>query len=161
MFGEFTSLLALLFAGQSSAAAASCAVPMPLPPALSAWAGEGRATPPGGSIALGRVARLGLVNRRQAGFVVAPGREAPRATNGGVFAFEVRRAGAYRVALSERAWIDVATENEIVDSVGHEHGPACSGIAKIVDFALTPGSYSLQISGIGATTVKAMVIERR
>ncbi|PZU11769.1 hypothetical protein [Sphingomonas sp.] len=58
----------------------------------------------------------------------------------------VAKAGDYRIALSQAAWIAVRRTMDEVDSAAHGHGPACSGIRKIVTFPLKPGSYHLNLS---------------
>ncbi|MBO9724890.1 MAG: homogentisate 1,2-dioxygenase [Novosphingobium sp.] len=68
---------------------------------------------------------------------------------GGIYAFTVPAAGQYRVALGSAAWIDVIKASDTtrgLTSIAHGHGPDCSGIRKMVDFALEPGDYLLQIS---------------
>lgn len=44
-----------------------------------------------------------------------------------------------------------------VVSVGHGRGPACSGVRKMVDFALEPGRYVLQIAGNGGQSLPVMI----
>ena len=72
---------------------------------------------------------------------------------GGIYAFTVPEAGHYRVALGSAAWIDVIEAGDAgkgnakgLTSIAHGHGPECSGIRKMVDFALEPGDYLLQIA---------------
>jgi hypothetical protein len=57
------------------------------------------------------------------------------------------------------------TEIDLVDgngtavvSAAHSHGPACSGVHKIVDFVLAPGTYILQISGNADRAGKVLVV---
>lgn len=71
--------------------------------------------------------------------------------------FEVTENATYRIAVSTRAWIDVAAGKAIAKSTGHSHGPACSGIAKMVDFPLRRGRYALHLSGIGAPSVRVLI----
>ena len=52
----------------------------------------------------------------------------------------------YRIALGSGAWIDLISNGKPVISIAHGHGPACTGIRKMVDFDLKPGHYTLQIS---------------
>ena len=69
-------------------------------------------------------------------------------TFGGMFTLTVDKAGTYSIALSEGAWIDVApAAGKVLTSVAHGHGPACTTIHKVVDFALQPGAYLIQVSG--------------
>ncbi len=76
---------------------------------------------------------------------------------GGNLAFLVASAGRYRVALGSGAWIDVVQGAAVQTSVAHDHGPACSGIRKMVDFDLAPGAYVLQIAGNDTATLPVMV----
>ncbi len=55
------------------------------------------------------------------------------------------------------AWIDVVRDGKPLESIAHGHGPACSGIRKIVDFALQPGRYLVSIDGNEAPEVSILV----
>lgn len=74
----------------------------------------------------------------------------------GLFAVEVERAGRYQVALGDRAWIEVIADGAPLPSVAHGHGPACSGIAKVVEFNLPSGRSLVQITG--ATTARITLL---
>lgn len=82
---------------------------------------------------------------------------------GGIFAFRVPEAGRYRVALGSAAWIDVVEAGAIgkdgsgFASIGHGHGPDCSGIRKMVDFGLEPGDYVLQIAANASVALPLLV----
>ncbi len=91
-------------------------------------------------------------------YAAPPARLGAAASHGGIFAFDVARAGRYRIALGSAAWIDVLRGTTPVASVTHGHGPACSTIRKMVDFDLKPGRHLLQIAGSEATAVTLMVI---
>lgn len=80
---------------------------------------------------------------------------------GGLFAFSVAEAGVYRVALGAAAWIDVAGDGGGLVSVGHAHGPACSGVRKMVDFALAPGRYRLALSRAEGADMPVMIVRLR
>ncbi len=90
-------------------------------------------------------------------YAVAPEREAVESRQGGMAAFTVASAGRYRVELGTAAWIDVASGTALIPSVAHGHGPACSGIRKMVDFNLERGRHVLQISGSEASTIRIRV----
>ena len=66
--------------------------------------------------------------------------------HGGIVRFRATMTGTYRIALGGRAWIDVARGPAPLASVAHAMGPACAGIAKLVDFQLVPGDYTIQLS---------------
>ena len=72
--------------------------------------------------------------------------------------FEVDAQATYSVALSEAAWVDVVAGDKVIASIGHRHGPPCSGIHKIVDFKLAPGRYALHISAMTTPSVRVMII---
>ena len=70
------------------------------------------------------------------------------ATYGGLYRLTVAEAGTYRVASSAAPWMDVfAPGSTTPTKTAHfGHGPACTGLGKMVEFALQPGDYLLQFS---------------
>jgi hypothetical protein len=76
---------------------------------------------------------------------------------GGLVQIDVREAGAYRVVLDSAAWIDLVRDEQAVKSTAHGHGPHCTGIRKMVDYPLTPGRYTLQISANGQPQMTVLV----
>jgi hypothetical protein len=83
--------------------------------------------------------------------------EATRAGGAALVPFEISEDATYHVAVSDRAWIDVAAGNNVIRSSAHMHGPACSGIVKVVDFPLKRGRYALHLTGISAPSVKVLI----
>ena len=77
-----------------------------------------------------------------------------------VKSIDVKKAGRLVVALDGGAWIDLVHEGAIVKSVTHGHGPACSGIRKMVEFDVTPGRYLLQIANAPSDKIRAMALLR-
>ena len=55
------------------------------------------------------------------------------------------------------AWVDVVRAGRALASSAHGHGPACTGIRKIVDFRLQPGRYVLQVSGGTSASVPVLI----
>jgi hypothetical protein len=100
----------------------------------------------GSALAVGSEATLDLKPAAQVGFKPALERPAKDGTFGGFFPLTIAKAGRYRIALSAGAWMDVISKGDRLKSADHAHGPACSGIAKIVAFDLDPGRYWLQLS---------------
>lgn len=135
-----------------------------IPPALAGWttptplaaagdaAGLGAATLTPGTAIDATLGQTGAIR-----YVVRPERPGGTVSYGGLFAFTVAEAGTYRVALGSGAWIDVLRDRTAIVSTAHGHGPACSGIRKMVDFPLTPGRYVLQIAANGAPALQLMV----
>jgi len=86
-----------------------------------------------------------------------PGPVKDRVGRGGTAHFKVVSAGTYRVALASGVWVDVVHDRKALKSVAHGHGPACSGMTKIVDFRLTPGAYVLTLDGSETQSTSALV----
>ena len=67
-------------------------------------------------------------------------------------------AGRYGVAAGSKVWIDLIANDAPQTSVEHAHGPACSGIRKVVWFDLEPGTYEVALSKGEAASVRVMVV---
>lgn len=140
-----------------------CRAPGALPPELEGW---NRATPLAGAsdaqrlpvLALGQAADLALLPASGVKYPVQPERPGGPGSFGGFVGIEIAQAGTYRVALGSGAWIDVVRGGEAVVSVAHGHGPECTGVRKIVDFPLTPGRYTLQLSASAGTNIRVLVV---
>lgn len=90
-------------------------------------------------------------------YVVRPEKPGGSVSYGGMFAFTIAEAGTYRVALGSGAWIDVLQGTTAQVSVAHGHGPDCTGVRKMVDFKLEPGSYTLQLAANGSPTLPLLI----
>jgi hypothetical protein len=135
-----------------------------LPPGLSGWtdhsafkaasesAGLGAAVLP-----IGKAVDLALLPTPSVRYALPPEKPGASVSNGGLVGFAVDRPGTYRVALGSAAWIDVVRDGAAAASIAHGHGPACSGIRKMVEFALEPGSYVLQIAGSESPNVRLLI----
>ncbi len=75
----------------------------------------------------------------------------------GLFSFDAAQAGAFRISLGGRAWIDVADGAATIASTTHQHGAACSGIVKEVTFPLTAGPHVIEITASAAPTIALRV----
>lgn len=109
-------------------------------------------------LAVGRNSMLKLAPAETLGFTPPLARPAKPGTFGATFPLRIARAGSYRFAVSQGAWIDVVGDGKRLESAAHMPGPACSGIAKIVTFALQPGEYLVQLSEAKADAIGAMVV---
>jgi len=107
---------------------------------------KGWGHPDGGTLRVGSEAMLVLKPATGVSFKPALARPAKAGTFGGYFPVDVAKAGRYRIALSQGAWIDLVQKGETLKLADHAHGPNCSGIAKIVAFDLEPGRYWIQLS---------------
>jgi hypothetical protein len=90
-------------------------------------------------------------------FPLAPERKPIAGTFGGVYHVTVATAGTYRVALQSGAWIDLIRDGKSLTSIAYMEGAPCSGIRKIVDFALQPGTYTLQLSNAKAAQMRILI----
>lgn len=109
-------------------------------------------------LAIGRGADLTLHPLAQVAPVARWGKPPAADAAAGLAMFQVAHAGTYRVALGTPTWVDVVRAGTALPAQAHGHGPACTGIRKIVDFRLKPGRYVLQLSGGGATTVPVLIV---
>jgi hypothetical protein len=155
--------LAMLMAGMAVPVAAQMPEPKCLVPShtwdaagplAAGTSGVGAALPASG------IAMVGLVDAARVGFPMPLGRPAAAGDKAGLVALHVTAAGTYRIALQHKAWIDVVQGGKGLDSVAHAHGEPCSGIAKVVDFALVPGDYTLQLSATPETTIGLKVTKQ-
>ena len=153
------SLVAFLMPLQSATPAAppaACPAPVALPAELAGWK-ERRALEPGAVLLPGRGADVRLRPIAEVHFLVPPAKAPPAGTYAGQFSFHVDKPGTIRVALGNGGWIDVVRDGKALESTGHGHGPECSNIHKIVDFAVTPGNYLLAISNSADAQVGVLV----
>lgn len=161
------SVAAPAAAQMAPAEAAACpATPAALPPELAGWPDRtpltaatkaSRPTLAPAQLALGKAVDLALRPTPEVAYPLRPAKPGGTVSHGGLAGFAVTEAGTYRVALGAGAWIDVVRGGKAAESTAHGHGPACSGVRKMVDFALTPGRYILQIAGNGTPTIPVMV----
>ncbi|WP_422060870.1 homogentisate 1,2-dioxygenase [Sphingopyxis sp.] len=167
------SIAALMAAPTIAAAPAKTAEVCPakpvLPPELADWSrnvssktiygyGEPRDI---GWPALGAArTELSLHKTESLRYWIAPEREPDVFKFGGMVPIDVKKAGRLVVALDGGAWIDLVHEGAVVKSATHGHGPACSGIRKMVEFDVTPGRYLLQIVNAPSDKIRAMAVMR-
>ena len=143
----------------------SCPVPAaPLPAGLAAWkqgpslaAATDAKSLVSARLTIGRRSEAMLAPTDTVRFVLKPGKPGEPLSKGGMLGVKIARAGTYRVALGTGAWIDLVKRGKALTSVAHDHGPACSGVRKMVDFALKPGAYVLQIEGSKDATAPVLV----
>ena len=147
------SLFAVLLL--QAAPAPSCTASVAPPAGLEAWS-----VAPGMTadvIAPGKNIALTLDPIDKVTFPLAPERKPAAGTFGGVYHVTVATAGTYRVALQNGAWIDLVRDGKSLSSAAHMEGAPCSGIRKIVDFALQPGTYTLQLSGAKVAQMRILI----
>jgi len=117
--------------------------------------GEARRQP---ALAVGQAADVTLLPTPKVRYPLRPEKPGGSVSYGGLIGVDVKDAGTYRVALSSGAWIDLIRDGKAVISVAHGHGPACTGVRKMVDFPLTPGRYTLQLGANGEAQMKVLVV---
>lgn len=144
------SLIAV--AAQAQDAAPACAA---LPASLSSWSSAKAPGPDG--LKLGQAYDLTLVPTSQAALPVAPAKPGGPETYSGSVTFDIATAGDYQVAAGGPVWIEVARDGAAIASTRHSHGPACTGVRKIVVFSLQPDRHVLEIAGAPEPVVRVMV----
>ena len=114
----------------------------------------GAAIATAGKLAVGHTYSATLSASNAMAYVVPLPKPAAAGSFAGLFTLTIATAVTYSIALSDGAWIDVApVAGQPLTSVAHGHGPACTTIHKVVDFALQPGAYVVQISGAQTSPV--------
>lgn len=137
----------------------ACAAVRPMiPPELAGWsqpvalvAGDGA------TLRLGEAADVTLVAQDTAELAVTPEKPSQPGRFAGTLHLRIETAGTVEVALGGKAWVDLVRDRTARVSAGHGHGPQCSGIAKIVRFAVTPGEYVLKITASVDPRIRVLV----
>jgi hypothetical protein len=157
--------------------AACPATPAPPPPELAGWTGKapiaasawgertvplkrplkGRLLP--ATLPLGQGATASVLPSATLRLAVSPGKPPTAGTYGGMLSLVVPAPGRYRIALGAAAWLDLVRDGKALTSVAPAHGPACTGIRKMVDFDLRSGRYLLQIAGSPTPAIDVMVAQ--
>lgn len=165
-----TSLIGVTtIAAKPAKPAPACAAGAVLPPDLANWSraassktiygyGESRAAD-WPSLGAARTT-LSLHKAESLRYWLPPERKPDVFKYGGMVPIEVKAPGRLVVALGAGAWIDLVRDGKLVKSAAHSHGPACSGIRKMVEYDVAPGRYLLQISSAPAASIDAMAILR-
>ena len=171
MGGALAAALALAGAARAqnrpnTAPPDTCAAKAAPPPEMAAWsspadapaalseAGLAKAPLAPGQAVTADFAPVGQVKYR-----VPPERADGPSTYGGLYSLHIAEAGVYRIASSAAPWMDVFVAATPVTSVAHGHGPACTGIGKMVDFPLQPGDYLVQFSESLTPKAELMVVK--
>ena len=140
----------LLAQAAPAAPPANCAaVRVAMPASLAGWS-ETASAPTVGKAFMVAAADPATVRGLSASEAAKPGKAA-------LVPFEVDADATYRIALSEKAWIDVVVGQNVIKSTAHVHGPACSGIIKVVDFPLKRGRYALHVTGLAASGFRVLI----
>jgi hypothetical protein len=156
-----TFLLSALLAGSAAAQAAhpntvpkeDCPARVAPPPAMAGWtrpsplpAARSEADLAKATLTLGQAITAGFAPVQAVTYRVPPEKADGPQVYGGLYRLQVTEAGTYRIASSAAPWMDVFIGTAPVKSAAFGHGPACTGIGKMVDFPLQPGVYLVQFS---------------
>jgi len=149
------SLFAVLLQAAPAATAPVCTATVAPPAGLEAWTSAPGMT--ADVIAPGKNIMLTLQPADGVTFPMPLERKPIPGTFGGVYHVTVAAAGTYRVVLQNGAWIDLVRDGKSLTSVGHMEGAPCSGIRKIVDFDLQPGTYIVQLSNAKTAQMRILI----
>jgi hypothetical protein len=172
------ALIALLLLAPASAFAQTkrpntvppenCTGKLPPPAGMEAWsaprplaAARSEADLAKAALQPGQAITAGFAPVGQVRYRVPPERADGPATFGGLYRLTVAEPGTYRVASSAAPWMDVfAPGSTAPTKTAHfGHGPACTGLGKMVEFELQPGDYLLQFSESLTADPEIMVVK--
>jgi hypothetical protein len=103
--------------------------------------------------------RLDLAPQAGVSFAMPPERPPRNDTpHAAAVRFAAGGAGAYRIALSAAAWIDVVQDGAYVASGDFVGIHDCPGLRKIVTFDIGPGPFTLQLSDAEDPSIAVAVI---
>jgi len=155
-------LLALAFAAALQAEPACPAKPAEPPVIFGGWTaraplktGTGTSDTPKVETGNGFDATLS----RTVTFELKPEKAADAGTYGGMVEIQIDRSGVLAVGLGSGAWVDLLQGGAAVKPDAFGHGPACTGIAKQLRFAVGQGQYILQISNSKTPTIALVLGE--
>ncbi|NIJ42608.1 hypothetical protein FHS78_002910 [Parvibaculum indicum] len=111
----------------------------------------------GVKMALGKQTHLRFHRQTDVTFATLPGSATETMEDGfaGMAVFDVPEDGSYAVSARGMVWIDLVQRGQLIDSSGHERGPACEG--KTVYFPLKAGRAIIQLSGAGLDAIDVLV----
>lgn len=157
-------IVGLSVQAQQAAASPVCTAQAELPAALTGWAAPGNMNAAASAKGIatakltpGKAETLKLLPTPKVAYPLRPEKPGGSVSYGGLAGFTVAEEGIWRVALSSGAWVDVVKNGAASPSVAHGRGPDCSGIRKMVDYRLTPGTYTLQVAANGSDALTFMV----
>ena len=96
----------------------------------------------------GSTATVRLSPQGALAYPVAPRPPHAPANFGAILSIEIDEPGVYHAALGAPGWIDVFRDGQPLPAKDHRHGPPGSGVAKIVDYDLATGHYTVALSGM-------------
>jgi hypothetical protein len=146
----------------------TCTAKAPPPAGMEAWsapkplaAAHSEADLAKAALKPGQAVTAGFAPVAEVKYRVPPEKADGPATFGGLYRLTVAEAGTYRVASSAAPWMDVfAPGSATPTKTAHfGHGPACTGLGKMVEFALQPGEYLLQFSESLTPDPEIMVVK--
>lgn len=135
-----------------------------LPAELSGWnerqpleAGKRENRLASATLEIGKGVDARLARTSEVRYPVRPEKPGGSVSYGGLFTFVVDQPGTYRVALGSGAWVDVLRDKAVIQSATFGRGPECTGVRKMVNFALEPGRYTLMIAANGEPDLPLLV----
>jgi hypothetical protein len=109
--------------------------------------------------AVGSAVEISLVTFADAKLPMAPERVPKDAASyaGFVRVDGLRKAGTYKISLSNSAWIDVVRAGKYVKSGEFSGAQGCEGIRKSVKFDLPAAPFIVQVTGVPASSIKLVI----
>jgi hypothetical protein len=144
----------------------TCTTRAPPPPEMAAWstptplrAARSEAELPRAALQVGKAVEATFAPVAEVKYRAPPEKADGPATYGGLFTLTVAEPGVYRIAASAAPWIDVFAGAAPAKTARFGHGPPCTGIGKMVEFPLQPGTYLVQFSESLQPTSELLVVK--
>jgi hypothetical protein len=167
LFVLAAALMLALPAHAQQPAPACAAMDAKLPAEFAGWndkaalaSASGAADIAKATVTPGKGYEADLLKTPQIAYPVQPEKPGGSVSHGGLFEFTVPAAGAYTVALSAAAWIDVIENGKAIQPSSFGHGPECTSIRKMVVFPLQAGKHVLQVSANAEPKLTLMVAKK-
>lgn len=102
---------------------------------------------------------LELINHATVKFALPPEREPKAETpySGTVTVTGNATEGRFQITLSDRSWVDVVANGQIIPSTSSAMDLTCATARKSVRYDLPKGPITLQISGVPSKTIKIAI----
>lgn len=111
------------------------------------------------ALSVGKPVKVTLLEATRVTYKRARATPSSTPTFSGTLSLTVTDAGTYGIAAGAGLWIDVVKDGEALRSSKHAQGPDCSGIRKVVDFDLQPGTYEVRLIDNKTADVTVMVLK--
>ncbi len=105
----------------------------------------------------GSTATVRLSPQGSLAYPIQPAPPHAPANFGAILSIDIDEPGRYHVAIGAPGRVDISRDGQPIVSLGQQDGAPGSGIARVLDFDLPAGHYSVALSGMTAGAVSVSV----